>query len=971
MDARGFFEKVLPPEGTGFYVGFAAKKNADPNGEPWRKQRSFDTIAKLIQFCKYWDQLGYDCYYAVAAFKLARVQDRQGGWHQRSKDNQPLLRGFHQDIDTKVSHATAKYETPADAAVDVVRFSRAHNLPLPLWVGSGGGLHIHWSFDGLLGMAEWVPLALGLKQAMVAFGIDIDLNRAADPCSVLRPPGFHHTKTGNIVVADGDGRVDLAAFEQFRTLGNESRTRPSNTTSSPLTRAILGGLRDDPSDPEIIRGRCRQFNLFGADPGQCSEPVHRAIAGVCKHCGDDGRWYIGQLAPEWRERGQRKLDRYDAGPTTCEHFASINPDGCTGCPYKDRIGSPIQLGRSDFDPGEQSTVQEGPAGPGFAIYPGRYVQKDDTIVFRTETKDGQADDQVVCPHLISVAAVHRNESRPDHFSVTLNHKRRDGVHTINMDRGALEGAHGLSDLADKGVTVYDSSHFRQFLKEQIVATERSQPDLVRYDQLGWKLRGEMPLFLGPGGLLYHGDGSISPAALSDNLAARCKAGLHAVPGGSAREWVRLTNLLFAPDYYLAWFLICSSLGSIGIPLFDDSEGGVINAMNGPTGVGKSVLMYAAANIWGRYDTVSVRYYDTPASIGLICSQLGKGVPLFADELHRIMADAQFGTQRFRQIIDMFMEGKDKHRAMPSGTEVRQQILDFCRATFIAGNEAFSDIIDANCKPIDGYAAIQRLIEFHVKSQFDHTGDDPRPLLDANAGHVAHAFLSALMKPDMLKWFRTALREEAARLWKVSGLGREQRFRVRDLAAATVAGTLAKDIGLLPQSIDLPGIGQFVIETIKPNAALAVARAPGPEMANEAFDKFFAVNVNNTLYLQGAHRPGIVQVPLNPRPRELVIRREHETNRAYTAAAAFKNYLIKTGVPFELAMEELVKNGTIVNRGKLMTLGAGTEYAAGQVRCIEFNTASLREVTNVGTSAPPVEGLRVVRSKGAAPGTDPE
>jgi hypothetical protein len=957
MDARQFFENVLPQEGVGWYVGFATKKNPDDPGELYKKIDSFRTLDKLIRFLTYWDRSGYDCYYACGAFEVARYYDEKiREWQRKGKNNKPLLRDFSGDVDAKTSHPKAHYDHREDAALALVRFADAYKLPYPLWVSSGGGVQFHWWFDVAIPMADWLPLALGLKAALLSFGVHVDPAPTGNPCAVLRPPGFHHTKTGNIVQADGDGHVSLAQFEQFRSLSNvvSHRAKYAQEPAGPVARAVLGELWNEPSDPDLIGQRCQQFAAFIAGYRDCPEPLHHSIAGVCKNCGDEGKWYLDHLDAEWRDRGQGKLDRWTAGPTSCEHFESVNPEGCRGCVYKGCIAGPIQLGRHDFalDATVGETQNEPHARSAAAPDTGklngfRYLEgtswtadEKDRLVWRKENKAGKPDDTIVCDQLIYIKSVHENESSR-RASLTFGFlKKAEGWQEFNIDRAVYDGTQGLTELASRGITVRNSEFFRSYIKDQIFDYEHDQGQaaMVRYDQAGWKPDWS---FLGPGGMLLRSDGTYAQAVLSDSLAIRVKNGFMAMPGGSAAGWVSITNRLHQPDDYPSWYAICSSAGSIGTPFFNDVEGGPIVYAVGRSGSVKSTTMVSAATIWGTWESMRFNFYDTVSSIGLTASELGIGPPLFSDEFHRILTnDPQFGMQRLRAIIDMLMQGSDKHRAQAGGKGLQQQLLRHCRTTILAGNLSMLDNIEAHCAPIDGQAAGMRILEvpFEVR-EFDNPseGDRLKMELNKNAGHVAIAILKHIMQPGRIEVLKLELYRVAENLWRTAKVATAQRFRINNLACAYVFGKIMKELNLLPPALDLEEMVKFIIRQIKPTSDPIDLQVG--DMSSNAVNKFLTANVRNTLTVQDAFKSGAIQTALS-RPQELIVRNELATRRAYAPAKEFRLFLVKGGCPLKETIEYLQKIGVIVSMNKLMTLGAGTEYASGQVRCVIFDRSKL-------------------------------
>jgi hypothetical protein len=976
---------VLPPEGTGWYVGHAQSKQHGV------RHQSFKEIERLVRWLEFWDGKGFDCYFAVAAFELEKVYDAQPDGtfkqHRRSRKNLPILMNFHQDIDTQITHGKAHYADQEEAASAVLSFAKAHRLPAPLWVSSGGGLHTYWHLSRHLSADEWQPLASGLKQAMLDFGVRIGPERAADPASILRVPGFHHWKTGNVVTAGGPViDLDPAAFEQFRGKGHDGqehrRARHAHHAALPagsLAAAVAGGILDGDSDIKIIRARCRQLAAYAANPGSFGEPFSRAVAALARECGDES-WteYLGWLGTEWRGIAQAKADGWTGSAPLCTTFRNDggSPSPCDLCPVKGQVTSPIQVGRDDFlwpqeapqavgqgqeklailpwasangdGIGVHAPAQEnerslpGPHGMnGFPALSSPWALFDGRLVYVTENK-GDPVRVAVSGHPLYVDAVHSNEAT-GHSSITLKHKLpHEAWTTINIGAEMFSDARFHGELMRHHVLVFEPKLLKQYIIEQVEKFNRDNAmRSTRYEQFGWKgIDTETPSFLH--GATLHCPGPLRlPAVTNDELMLRVRNGLMPMPGGSARDLVSVMNQLFPPDHYVAWFSIIASFTSLCHAFFDRTSGGTLINLVGPTGRGKTNILRAGAAVWGKWDALAIKHYDTPPSIGLTLAGLGN-LPAFIDEVHHFALDPQFGVTRLRSFVDMFNAGTDKHRAMQFGTGVRAQQARWAMNAFATSNQSIIDLVETGTQMVDGVAATMRMIELpgEPPRQFDSwLGSSLQAGFDANAGHAGDAFLHALMQPGVLKQFRETLARNKETLWKLTKLGPEQRYRIYTLAGVATAGPILRDLGLIPAALDQSAMLAAVLNHVKERSPAPETYLPSVDMAVEALHQFFSANTTNTLRVQHPYKSGLVQLPIGQKPQQLVIRHEFSSGRAYAAAREFKRFVVVQGYPYAEVVAFLRQVGVLKNDKRWITLGAGTEYASAQVPCIELDIAN--------------------------------
>jgi len=357
-EMRRWYQHLLPIQAG--LLGYMARRATDGAVVSHGLCRNLNELIKSTWLN---DHDGLNCYCNFATFICEQgVLGKDGKIHFRSQENAGVCRSFRFDIDCRISKPKAAYANQEEAITAVEAMCRSEGLPSPVYVDSGGGLHGYWSVERDLTQAEWLPYAHAIAAATRAHGIAADHQCTINFVGVLRPIGTHHVKTGKLVKLIGElvGPFPLRAFdhlgEKYRNATTQSAPRGEPAATSVgacgpgrgnVSAAILSNLYD-PSNPAKVAKACRQIAALAADPSAFSEPMHRLTAGVLKHCKDGERFYLDLLDSEWRDAGQAKLDRWTAGPTTCRRFDEINPGGCAGCPHRNEIKSPIQLGTQAY-----------------------------------------------------------------------------------------------------------------------------------------------------------------------------------------------------------------------------------------------------------------------------------------------------------------------------------------------------------------------------------------------------------------------------------------------------------------------------------------------------------------------------------------------------------------------------------------------------------------------------------------------
>jgi hypothetical protein len=365
------------------------------------KQEFVQTIEELWTILKTADRDGYEAYHACASFKEPYndppgTPERQKQFG-RTKRNALRTKAFWLDIDAGAGKAYRDLNAITDA---LAVFCRALNLPPPIIVESGSGLHVYWPLQQMLDSEIWQCYASGLKNLCHQHGLRADAARTADISSVLRTPGTHNRKRNKVqeVACDPEflEAVQPYSIEHFEIFAaNADVQRPARHASvvpfplgecpAHLLRtkpvAIVEAIRRmalyEPASGLAIAEQCEQVRALPDKKGCLPEPLWYAALGVLAFCEDGDElahdWssgYEGYTEFEMRERLERL--RTLTGATTCEKFHSLDPVICERCQHWQKIKSPIVLGHRAAEP-VRATVAASLAGVSSASLPGMFA----------------------------------------------------------------------------------------------------------------------------------------------------------------------------------------------------------------------------------------------------------------------------------------------------------------------------------------------------------------------------------------------------------------------------------------------------------------------------------------------------------------------------------------------------------------------------------------------------------------------
>jgi len=167
---KQFYEKALPSQGV-YCVAKLDKRIT---------QKFAESIDDVEVIARQFELEEANVYVALASFD---------GYSRKAEDAQ-FLRSFFIDLDVGAGKAALGrgYDSKGDALVALHAFIPRVDLPSPVIIDSGTGIHAYWLFDRDIPVAEWKPYAEKFKALCIGNELYIDPVVTADAARIMRCP---------------------------------------------------------------------------------------------------------------------------------------------------------------------------------------------------------------------------------------------------------------------------------------------------------------------------------------------------------------------------------------------------------------------------------------------------------------------------------------------------------------------------------------------------------------------------------------------------------------------------------------------------------------------------------------------------------------------------------------------------------------------------------------------------------------
>lgn len=831
MDTLQFLQRVLPTDG--YFVTTVINKDGP-------RQGYFSTVEELAKVVLALDQRGNNTYFAISSYK------EKGS---RKQENVRATKVLVLDVDCGASKPFPSWK---EGLVALGKFIADTGLPKPMIIHSGNGLHVYWTLAEELEPIQWKPLADALKTAAADNQFPVDAGPTANSALVLRPIGTHNPKNGSEVRLLMDApqtttAVMTAALSRYIRF---SAVDPIKKSTSALAQALETKVDIPLASSHLVASKCKQVKWATENQSEVAEPFWYALLGVAAYCQDPE-----DTAIKWSENHPdfdatktiQKLYHWKqstTGPTTCNRFATDRPEGCKGCRFKDKIGTPARLG---VQYKEVQAPQEAPDKIAFEVdIPKPFKRTADGIKVTIDESDVD-----ICKFDIYPVGYGKDESL-GYETVRYHWKRPHiGWTELSMRQAYLTVPRikdFTTDIADQGIvlsTEKQTEFFQLMLRAYMEELRQKRAMTNLYSTMGWK-ENFTQFVIGDTLLRRSVDGTVSEEDItlssgSQRLGSELYGKL-----GTLESWSQLTTLTEKLGLPAHRFALCVSL-SAPLYAFTGLKGLTIS-LYGPTGSGKTLAQLWMQSVWGNPDRL---HFSAKFTQNTLFGRMGlyANMPMTIDEA-TMMVDKEVGD-----FLYWVSQGRDKARLNRNAEE--KDAKTFSMPVTVSTNKSMqSKLISSG---LDTDAQMARLLEVTVPSHpmFVRDSAAGRKLynfINTNYGHAGAAFVKKLLElgPDGIRAAIADATENFNKTYKSKFSG-EERYWEQAIILADLAGKLAEDWGIIQFD---PSVGtEWVLNS------LGSIRRSVLENKVDAFDmlsEFLNENVDKaiTVFHNGAGKPTV-------------------------------------------------------------------------------------------------------------------
>jgi len=953
MNTREFLQWVLPAEGV--YV--ALQYNLTSSGV---RQTYFDSVDDLAEATEYYDSKGQDVYFAMSNFR--KKETRKG-------EDAKQIKSFFLDLDVGEDKVAERkgFATQADALRRLEEFRVALELPEPLIVNSGRGIHVYWGLSESVAVEQWKVVADQFKAKCREFGLEIDPAVPADMARVLRVVGTHNYKPETPAPVEVIGDVPAVVnFDFFASkLGMDTIPVPKKYTPADgpaslrdvLMSNIKYSFRDILLKAQNGTG-CEQLRRIIKGQAEASEPMWRAGLSIAKFCEDSEKaaHKISEKHAEYTpELTLKKLDLIK-GPYRCTTFDENEAGICMDCPNWGKIKSPIVLGRKipeaevDEDGNyvtEESFGEFGEDGDDYSekstefgfefsedtstehvipVYPRPYFRGiNGGVYIKNVSVDGEVDESVIYHNDIYITR-RLLDIEAGEGVVCRIHLPQDGIREFTMPLTAVTSREEFrKQMSMQGVAVSRIDELMQYMITWVNELQATSTADTAHRQFGW-VDDECSAFI-------VGDKEIRPDETRHNPPSTPTGALipYLQPKGTLEAWKEMANFYNTrADLAMHQYVVCTAFGS---PLmkFLPQNSCALHIHSSISGCGKTAAVRVASSVWGSEKALMVEERDTDA-MKFNRAEILHNLPFYVDEL------TNEKSEKLSDLAYQLSSGQQRGR-MSGGSNlerVRGEPWQFLAVT--TGNASVIERISVEKQ--QPKAEAQRMLEWKASRVFDSTEDKKKTdafdvAITENYGHAGIIYIQYVMQN--LEKVKQIVFENQRLIDEAAGLTSENRFWSAGAATTLSGAYIAKQLGLI--DYDLEALFAWTVKLLKTNLQSVSDMGVSVE---QTLNDYMTENYNNILMLKstddlrsesGNGLDTLVIPDALPRGR-LVARYETDTKKAYLVPKPLKAWCAAQQVNYGAFVDGLIKN--LGGKRGLIRLGKGTHLELPNSRVIIVN-----------------------------------
>ena len=928
METKTFLTKALSSEG--YYCVFAARSSDER-----KAQKFYDSIDAVVDAAHNFDEEGFDVYYGLATFEEAG---------SRKVDNIKYLNAFFLDLDCGPSKDFQSQEIAIKA---LRQFCKRNQLPQPTMVNSGRGVHVYWFLSESVCYEDWFPVAERLKRLCTEQEFNADPAVTADGARVLRVPHTHNHKTNPPSNVDFFGlsrRFETVDFDTFsELLGNDPIPVPTKYTPMAMNTTMqnLMGNQESVFKDILIKTHkgegCAQILHIVKNQREMSEPLWRAGLSIAKFCTDGAKaaHLMSKDHPEYTPDDTQKKFEQIKGPYTCARFDEYNPDVCMDCPHWGKIKSPIVLGKrlveAEVDDEGNYVAEPTAKEPEYVIpkYPPPYVRGTNGGVYiRTRNEDGDLDEKKIYHNDLYVVKRVRDPELGESLVMRL-HLPRDGVQEFTLPMSSVTSSEEFrKKLSSQGVAVKKMDDLMSYTLSWVDELQATSTADQAHVQFGWANEKYDSFIIG--------NQNVRPDCIEFNPPANQTVGFFPAfePKGTLEGWKETLEFWHGERFVLQQFGFGMGFGS---PLMEflNEPCGAVAFINNDSGTGKTMMMYAAAGVWGDPRKLVLDRDDSTA-FKMNRAEVMHSLPTGIDEVTNLT------PREMSNLIYQGTAGKQRGRMTASANVERHQGRPWSLLMQYTANASIIETVSrGKAMP---KAEAQRILECRVERLFDKYKDKEiqdqfkEKVLKVHYGVAGVPYIQWVM--NNLDETRAIIKKVQQRVDEKAELTSENRFW-SDTITATIAGLLiAKKIGL--HDFDVQKI--FTWATTDLIAQNKRGLSEMEHSVTDVLNDFFAENISyilqikSTQDLRGSNDNGLDQhvIPEQVARGRLVARYETDTKLFFVKPKPLKEWCGELQINYSHLVSEIMKKCEGKRKKVQLTKGVNLQLPPADTIVMKFD-----------------------------------
>lgn len=944
-----FLLAVLPAKGPYIF----SRPFTGSDGKTAFRAVHFDTIGAALSWVTEQTGRGANVYFTPAAF-------RERG--QRKKANVRALKDIFVDIDTLESKVEPELDQRLDPAQAAARYEVAMaayrstyptrqaalaalsdvvgklELPTPLIVSSGGGLHVHWPLAEELEVHDWLPLANRLRDRLVDAGLRFDAGLTVNPVCLLRPPGSVNFKSTlprpRSVMVQNHQSVDAVPVVWLKRHLDALPGPAAPAGDDPLgampegieieEAMLLRFVEREPVESAQIYEHCQAMRWCRDNPAAVREPLWFAGLRVLRFCTDgaDAVQKFSQGHPDYDPDEVAERAARVTFPGSCKAIRSERPEGCKGCPGEFLGSAPAFAHRWVVQPVVTAAAAAGRdllrveqinAG---AWDDARYERRQG-YWYRKSFKDASGatvpEARVMRATLLPLGLLESREGGSMQSAVLLrDYHPINGVMHFDVPagdifakprdfQGLMANRHHLLDSKELGGAQTMMKHWQHELLRQnritYTASRLGWDGERGADQVRWHDNEQRKVFRMPE-YTIHRD-RVQESVFRPKATALQPEVLRGV--GTLDEWLGVYQDFVGPDKRLLGLLTLTAFASPLMTLMG-SEAAIVVASDPLGGTGKTAAIRMGASTFshpGDSRGIVLGGNVTTHAIGVHCATLGD-LPAYINELD--LSAKHTGVQSMAATIYSIVNGSGMTRGRSDGTTVTTESWNLLLTVTTNAN------LTGELVAMKGtsQARLQRLLVVTPKRSGALQGGVSvrnERILAANHGVAGRLYLEHLVKNQhRLPGAAAAALEFTGRQFGFADRP-EERIRWHTTAALVLGYQLAARLGLCPLQEDdvLSAIEQVVHENRLETAAAAELKS-----STTAISEFLNEHRRSIIRYKG--RGTQLMDNLNTLVEPLVGRYDEDTETLTLTDKALRTMALELGLSNATFLEQLKMSG---------------------------------------------------------------